>query len=112
MAYSSQNCSVYAVTNTLLMTKTNVERNGSLGGGEGARRGGYLFPCCTGPSVSLNHSLLQHVQRDFGVGRRGSFPSFSATNITSTVGYSRSAVGVILQRSCCHVRLVTAHIFT
>lgn len=77
-----------------------------------ARRGGYLFPCCTGPSVSLNHSLLQHVQRDSGVGSRGSFPSFSAMNITSRVRYSRPAVGVRLQRSFRHVLLVTAHIFT
>jgi len=80
--------------------------------GKGARRGRYLFPCCTGPSVSLNHSLLQHVQRDFGVGSWGSFPRFSATNITSRVRYSRPAVGVTLQWSCRHVRLVTAHIFT
>lgn len=81
-------------------------------GGRVASRGGYLFPCCTGPSASLNHSLLQHVQRDFGVGSRESFPWFSATNITGRVRYSRPAVGVTLQWSCRHVRLVTAHIFT
>jgi hypothetical protein len=62
-------------------------------------------------AVSLNHSLLQHVQRDFGVGSRGSFPRFSATN-TSGVRCSRPAVGVTLQRSCRHVRLVASHIFT
>jgi hypothetical protein len=102
---------VAAVSNPLLMTKTNDEFN-RCRDGDGGRGGGLLISVLYGAEcpwiIPCYDTCSEILEWEVGERFHGSPPSILTANI---VGH-RTAGMTLKQRFCRHVLVVTAHIFT